>query len=292
MSYDVCGDHLSGIAQIPLLGRDQLHAAAGTFQRGEAARRRLTEAEVPAADVMALREAVRAGDQAKHLLVTSNLRLVVSVARRFGGAHPVPLADLVQEGVIGLIRAVEKFDHTRGTTFSTYATWWIRQAIGRALAEQGRIVRVPRHVNQKLSNCMRTRGELRVELGREPHRHELADALGVDEAEVAVLLRCAAPAKALHLVEEQAERGDEAVGHAEQQHLQELLAAALKRLPASHRNLLFERVGWDGRQPRSLRELADEHGVSRGMVKRMELDAHEMLRRSPQVEALDEWFNC
>lgn len=299
MSHNVCGDNLPGIGQIPLLSPSQVRDAAHAFQRGEAARRRLEATDITVGEAATLRAAVAAGDAAKHLLVTSNLRLVVSIARRYRGNDLVSLPDLIQEGVIGLIRAVQKFDHTRGNTFSTYATWWIKQAIGRALAEQAHAVRVPRHVSQQLSACLRTKGDLRSRLGHEPSARQLAVALGVDESQVAVLLRCAAPASALHLVDEadgcraptDDEPADEVTSQVERQQLRGLLASALDRLPAPHRDLLLERVGWADGTPRSLRELSAEWGISRDLVRRMELDAYDMLRRAPQVEALDGWFS-
>src|SRR5213080_1431484 len=130
-----------------------------------------------------LAKRVEEGDQeAKDRMVTCNLRLVVSIAKRYQGQ--MPLGDLVQEGIIGLMRAVDKFDWRRGFKFSTYATWWIRQAIGRGLSHTARAIRLPVHVEEELSRLRRAERTLSRELGRDPSRDELAESLGVTERQV------------------------------------------------------------------------------------------------------------
>ena len=299
MVRDTWGRYLEEIGRIPLLSRDEVITAAGRLERGELARRRLAEGgPLDREQEAELADAVADGARAKQLLVTSNLRLVVAIARSFRGSDHVSLPDRVQEGTFGLIRAVEKFDHRRGIAFSTYATWWIRQAISRIIAEQARAVRVPKHVSAEVSACVKARAQLEAELGREPSMRQVAALAGSDEARVALLLRCAAPAIAVHLIEEGDQSGwrtpvgpvGDPSARLEQEDLRARLDAALERLPAPHQALLRDRVGWADGTPRSLRSVAAARGWSRDVARRIEHEARDMLRRLPQMEGLQEWF--
>ena len=153
-----------------------LHAAAETLDSIEPSRRSLLERRV------------RAGDRAKGDLTQANLRLVVSIAKRYGG-RGIPLLDLIQEGNLGLMRAVEKFDHQKGFKFSTYATWWIRQAITRAIADQARTIRIPVHMVEVMSRVRREQRRLTQELGREPTMDELAECCDLTAQRVEELLK-------------------------------------------------------------------------------------------------------
>ena len=240
-----------------------------------------------AAEEVALAKRIERGDTAaKERMINSNLRLVISIAKRYQG-HDVPLGDLVQDGVIGLNRAVEKFDWRRGFKFSTYATWWIRQACQRAISNQSKTIRVPTHVHERRVKLARVRNELQIKLGREPTREELAEAaeislLHVDEA----LDAAEAPVSLNQPVgsEDDGEFGD-LFGDAnaddpEEEALDSLQQLAVRegvaRLPERERRVLELRFGL-GCQPQPLEAIGKELGISRERVRQVEADALELL---------------
>jgi RNA polymerase primary sigma factor len=240
---------------------------------------------------VSLSRKARSGDKrARRRLIEKNLRLVVSVAKRYRGLG-LPFEDLIQEGNIGLMTAVEKFEPEMGNRFSTYATWWIRQAVQRAVADKGRTVRVPVHMGEKLRRLARTRGELASELGREPTDAELAERLGWTEEEARFTMRVLMDVTSLNrpvspedgasgvgelVADEQASRvAEEVVEEAETA----LLFEALGHLPERVRHILVRRHGLDGGEPATLRELAEELGVSRERVRQLQREAERRLRR-------------
>ncbi len=187
---DAVGQYLDEIAKTPLLSAIEEVELARAIEAGLFAEQVLLGEVETSTDATEeeLRAIVEAGEAAMRRFVSANLRLVVSVARKYGRAQ-MPLLDLVQEGNTGLIRAVEKFDYTKGFKFSTYATWWVRQAISRGIAQQGRIVRLPVHVAEQVNQVSAVRRSLERQLGREPEIAEIADELGLEEERIVDLVR-------------------------------------------------------------------------------------------------------
>ena len=215
-------------------------------------------------------------------MINSNLRLVISIAKRYQG-HDVPLLDLVQDGVIGLNRAVEKFDWRRGFEFSTYATWWIRQACQRAIAGQSRTIRVPSHVEERRVKLARARRQLETRLGREPTREELAEATGLSKEHVNEALDVAEARVSLNQTvgaEDEGELGDlfrdpNADDPAEEafESLERLgIRRSVASLPERERRVIELRFGLDG-DPQPLESIGKELGISRERVRQLEADA-------------------
>jgi RNA polymerase primary sigma factor len=240
-----------------------------------------------AAEEVALAKRIERGDrEAKERMINSNLRLVISIAKRYQG-HDLPLLDLVQEGVIGLNRAVEKFDWRRGFKFSTYATWWIRQACQRAISNQSSTIRVPSHVDERRRKLARVRGELRARLDREPTRDELAEAANLSPQHVEEALDAAEAHVSLNQPvgsEDDGELGDlfddpTAVDPSEEavDSLRRLeVRHALGKLPHRERRVLELRFGLDG-DPQPLETIGRELGISRERVRQVESEALELL---------------
>ena len=236
-----------------------------------------------AAEEVALAKRIERGDAAaKERMINSNLRLVISIAKRYQG-HDVPLLDLVQDGVIGLNRAVEKFDWRRGFKFSTYATWWIRQACQRAIAGQSRTIRVPSHVEERRVKLSRARRQLETRLGREPTREELAEATGLSKAHVDEALDVAEARVSLNQTvgaEDEGELGDlfrdpSADDPAERafESLERLgIRRSVASLPERERRVIELRFGLDG-DPQPLESIGKELGISRERVRQLEADA-------------------
>ena len=242
-----------------------------------------------AADEVALAKRVEKGDaKAKGRMINSNLRLVVSIAKHYRG-HGVPFGDLIQEGVIGLNRAVEKFDWRRGYKFSTYATWWIRQAVQRAVANQSRTIRIPVHVNERRQKLARTAGKLEIELGREPTQEELAEESEIEIQHVEEALDAAEAGVSLSKAvgdDDDSVIGDllpddhapDPVELADDSVRQDAVWDALAGLEERERVIIVARFGLDG-EPRSLEEIARELHVSRERVRHLEEAALAKLSR-------------
>jgi RNA polymerase primary sigma factor len=254
----------------------------GRFLR-RAARTRL----LSAADERMLARRIERGDaRARERMIEANLLLVVSVAKRYRHSG-VPLADLVQEGTIGLIRAVEKFDHRRGNRFSTYAVFWIRQYVIRAVAEKSRLVRLPAGANARLRRLQRLERDLRVQIGRAPTTAELADSLDMTRADVEHLRRVAAPVASLdepiggdgtplrELLRDTAEDPTEAVGGVDEHAVRGLLGGLSPR----QRQVIVRRFGLAGHDAATPDAIAIALGVTRARVQQLESEALERMHR-------------
>ena len=249
-----------------------------------------------AAEEIELAQRIEKGDvEAKDRMINSNLRLVVSVARKYQG-HGLSLGDLVQEGMLGLIRATEKFDWRRGFKFSTYATLWIRQAIQRGLENSSRTIRLPVHIAQRERKINRTERELATKLGREPTEEELAEAVELPIDQVIEIRKAARPLTSLD--QPVGDDGETAFGdllasnapNPEDEVVQDAGTSAVQRavdaLPERERDVVELRFGLGGREPTPLRETGRRLGISAERVRQIEEDALERLAESGDLAAL------
>jgi RNA polymerase primary sigma factor len=237
-------------------------------------------------------------EAAKNELILSNLRLVASVARRYLG-HGLPIEDLMQEGTIGLIRAVERFNYRKGFRFSTYAIWWIRRAISRAIADQARLIRLPVHVTDTLGRINKTRGTLRERLGRMPTRAELAEELKMSEEKLTELLRGAVEPMSLEMpIGEEGESrladlipatdAQNPVTEATNGALRDEIMIALNELTPREKDVIILRYGLDGDEPRTLEEVGRALEVTRERVRQIETSALAKLRKRSRNRRLRE----
>jgi RNA polymerase primary sigma factor len=241
------------------------------------------------AEEIDLSKRAKAGDKgARQRLIEKNLRLVVSVAKKYRGMG-LPFEDLIQEGNIGLMRAVEKFDPDRGWRFSTYATWWVRQAVQRAVADKGRTIRVPVHMGDKIRKMARAYNELSAEREREPTDEEVAERLEWTAEQVRDVKSAMPDATSFNqpissdsdateigeLIED--ERASEVAGTVIGEMEMDWLAEAVEKLPERHRYVLIKRYGLDDEETATLAQLSEELGISRERVRQVQREAERML---------------
>jgi RNA polymerase nonessential primary-like sigma factor len=288
--------YLNGIGRTALLTAAQEVELAKGIEAGVFAQHMLDTDELDGTSRAELRQLVLDGHLAKNHLLEANLRLVVSLAKRYTG-RGMPLLDLIQEGNLGLIRAVEKFDYTKGFKFSTYATWWIRQAITRGMADQGRTIRLPVHLVEQVNKLARIKRDLHQQLGREATHDELANEVGLTPEKVADLLDHARDPVSLDMpvgAEEDAPLGDfiedgEATD-AESAVISGLLHDDLRRVLATlderEQSVIRLRYGLDDGQPHTLDQIGKRFGLSRERVRQIEREVMSKLRQGERAEKL------
>jgi len=273
--------YLKEIGKVPLLTAAEEVTLAKRIEAGEEATKQLESGEsIPKAEIRKLRRTERDGMTAKKKLVEANLRLVVSIAKRYVGRGMLFL-DLIQEGNLGLIRAVEKFDFRKGFKFSTYATWWIRQAITRAIADQARTIRIPVHMVETINKLIRVQRQLLQDLGREPTPEEIGGQMGLPAEKVREILKISQEPVSLETPigeEEDSQLGDfiedsEAIVPPEAASfslLQEQLRKVLDSLSDRERRVIELRFGLVDGHPRTLEEVGRVFGVTRERIRQIE----------------------
>ncbi|MGD8966724.1 MAG: sigma-70 family RNA polymerase sigma factor [Anaerolineae bacterium] len=297
---DSIGLYLKEIGQVPLLSREEEISLAKRMEAGNKARLELERDGLVPEERIRLLADVQDGLDASEHLVRANSRLVVSVAKKYMG-RGVPFIDLIQEGNIGLIRAAKKFDYTMGNKFSTYATWWIRQAVTRAIADQSRTIRIPVHMGDQINKLLRTTHRLTQELGREPSADEMADALDLATDKVENMLQVARRPLSLELpIDEEGDselgdfiENDEAVAPADlvsSAILRDLLREVLEDLPPREVRILQMRYGLVDGETYTLEEVGQKLGVTRERIRQIEVQALGRLRHPAHARKLRDFL--
>lgn len=285
---DTIGLYLKEVSRVPLLTADEEVNLAQRIESGRIAREELAKTQGSDRRRLELRQMIEDGWAAREHLITANSRLVISVAKKYMG-RGVPFLDLIQEGNIGLIRATKKFEYRRGHKFSTYATWWIRQAVTRAIADQGRTIRVPVHMGDQINKLLRVQHQLTQQLGREPSVEELAESLDVPPKKVENMIQVARRPLSLETPTDDEEdstlgdfiEDDEAPppdDTATYNLLREHLGDVLDSLPPREVRILQLRYGLLDGQAYTLEEVGRKMGVTRERVRQIEAQALSRLR--------------
>jgi RNA polymerase primary sigma factor len=299
---DVVGLYLKEAGRVPLLTAEEEVLLAKRMEVGQLAGKRLRDGvrDLSLEERRELEAAVADGEAAQEYLIRANSRLVISVAKKYIG-RGVHFLDLIQEGNIGLIRAARKFEYRRGHKFSTYATWWIRQAVSRAVADQGRTIRVPVHMGDQINRLRRVSTQLTQELGREPTTEELAEAMETTPDKIGNLIEISRRPISLETpIEEDAdsEFGDfvedksspQPAEIVTQNLLREHLNRVLARLPEREAHILQLRYGLLDGETHTLEEVGREIGVTRERVRQLEAQALNRLRHSSAHQLLQDYL--
>ena len=298
--------YLKEIGKVPLLTADQEVELATTMSAGREAEERVAQAEADGEvlsdeELAQLKKQIKAGEKAKQSLAEANLRLVVSIAKRYVGRGMLFL-DLIQEGNLGLIKAVEKFDYTKGYKFSTYATWWIRQAITRAIADQARTIRIPVHMVETINKVIRVSRQLLQELGHDPSPEEISEEMNMPVDKVREILKIAQEPVSLETPigeEEDSHLGDfipdegasEPSEAASFTLLKEQLVDVLSTLTPREEKVLKLRFGIEDGRTRTLEEVGKEFNVTRERIRQIEAKALRKLRHPSRSKKLKDFLN-
>ena len=298
--------YLKEIGRVPLLNADEEVVLATAMSAGRAAQERIDEAAengetIPDEELAQLKKDIKEGSKAKQKLAEANLRLVVSIAKRYVGRGMLFL-DLIQEGNLGLIKAVEKFDYTKGYKFSTYATWWIRQAITRAIADQARTIRIPVHMVETINKVIRVSRQLLQQLGHDPSPEEISAEMGMPVDKVREILKIAQEPVSLETPigeEEDSHLGDfipdegasEPSEAASFTLLKEQLVDVLSTLTPREEKVLKLRFGIEDGRTRTLEEVGKEFNVTRERIRQIEAKALRKLRHPSRSKKLKDFLN-
>ena len=280
LTTDLVSQYLTAIGEYELLTAEKEVEYAQKIEAGQNAQEKFDKGQFGnKSEEMVLRRHIRRGREAKDAFLTANLRLVVANARRYANTSGIDFLDLIQEGNLGLIRAVEKFDWRKGFKFSTYATWWIRQAITRAIADKSRTVRIPVHLHDTLAAVRAAQASLKAELGREPRPDEIAEEAGVNVDKVELALSVADTVSLEQPVgEDGAQLGDfiededavDPMRVTEELDIANSLRKSIERLPEREGRILALRYGFYDGVPRTLEEIGDEFQLTRERIRQLE----------------------
>ena len=297
---DILSIYLKEMAWVPLLAAAQEVSLAKQLEAGRQAEKMLQKIPASSPQATVLSAKIQAGREARNYLIKANTRLVVSVAKKYRG-NGVTFSDLIQEGNLGLIRAVEKFDYRRGYKFSTYATWWIRQAVTRALADQGRTIRVPVHMSDRIRKLRQVSARLEQAWGRKPSVEELAKELGLETSKVEWMLRVSRYPESLEVPV--GEENDSELGHfikdedtltppdATNLHLlREALEEILTTLTPREAKIVRLRFGLQNGRSYTLEEVGQKFGLTRERIRQIESQALRKLRHPRRTRQLRDYL--
>jgi RNA polymerase primary sigma factor len=295
------GLYIKEMAQVPLLTPVEEIALAKQLERGRKAEKGLKKVPYDSEEAVALRAVVAAGHKARNHLINANTRLVISIAKKYRGQKNIPFSDLIQEGNLGLIKAVEKFDYRRGYRFSTYATWWIRQAVTRAMDDQGRTIRVPVHMSDRIRKLYQVSGQFELARGRKPTAEELALEMNLKPAIVRWMLRVSRHPVSLerpvgeekdselgNLIEDEDAPAppDAAAHHLLCQKLEDMLDTLTPR----EARILRLRFGLQNGHSHTLEEIGQKFGLTRERIRQIERRALHKLRHPRRARSLKDYL--